>query len=147
MDNKLSKITASMNDKTNIGYALIRVFLGIALSVRGWLILSNPDLIIRMGVGREYYMWISLIGMIHLLGGILLCLGFFTRLGALIQIPILFSASFFVLEHTKLMMGGQSVELAILVLVLLCIYFVFGSGTLSIRSYFAKNKHHISNKT
>jgi putative oxidoreductase len=146
MDNKLIIITASMDAKINIGYALIRIFLGIALSIRGWLILSNPDFIIRMGIDREFYMWISLIGMIHLLGGILLCLGFFTRLGALIQIPILFSASFFVLEHTTLMMGGQSVELAILVLVLLCIYFVFGPGTLSIRNYFAKNNHQISNK-
>ncbi|RLD28440.1 MAG: hypothetical protein DRI75_06555 [Bacteroidetes bacterium] len=135
---KLNTITETMDAKTNIGYALIRIFLGIALSVRGWMILSNPDFIIKMGLDREYYMWISLIGMTHLFGGILLCIGFFTRLGAFIQIPILISASFFVYEHTKLMMGGQSVELAILVLVLLCIYFVFGPGTLSLRNYLAK---------
>jgi putative oxidoreductase len=137
---KLNTITESMDTKANIAYALIRIFLGIALSVRGWLILSNPDTIIKLGFDREYYMWISLIGMVHLFGGILLCVGFFARLGALIQIPILISASFFVYEHTKLMMGGQSVELAFLVLFLLCIYFVFGPGTLSIRNYFAKKK-------
>ena len=138
--NKLNTITASMDTKTNTGYALIRIFLGIALSVRGWLILSDPDTIIKMGLDREYYMWISLIGMFHLFGGILLCVGFFARLGAFIQIPILISASFFVYEHTKLMMGGQSAELAFLVLFLLCIYFIYGPGTLSIRNYFAKKK-------
>ena len=137
---KLNTITASMDAKTNIAYALIRIFLGIALLVRGWMILSNPDSIIELGVNREYYMWISLIGVVHLIGGILLCLGFFARLGAFIQIPILFSASFFVYEHTKLMMGGQSIELATLVLFLLCIYFVFGPGSFSIRNYFAKKK-------
>ena len=138
--NKLNTIFTSLDTKANTGYALIRIFLGIALSVRGWLILSDPDTIIKMGLDREYYMWISLIGMVHLFGGILLCVGFFARLGALIQIPILISASFFVYEHTKLMMGGQSVELAFLVLFLLCIYFVYGPGTLSIRNYFAKKK-------
>ena len=137
---KLNTIARSMDVKTNTAYALIRMFLGIALSVRGWMILSNPDSIIEMGVNREYFMWISLIGVVHSLGGILLCIGFWARLGAFIQIPILFSASFFVYDHTKLMMGGQSIELAILVLFLLCTYFVFGPGTLSIRNYYSKKK-------
>ena len=138
--NKLNTIFTSLDTKANTGYALIRIFLGIALSVRGWLILSDPDTIINMGLDREYYMWISLIGMVHLFGGILLCVGFLARLGSFIQIPILISASFFVFEHTKLMMGGQSVELALLVLFLLCIYFIYGPGTLSVRHYFANKK-------
>lgn len=82
-------------------------------------------------------MWISLIGIAHLLGGILLCIGFFVRLGALIQTPILFSACFFIYEYTNMMTGGQLVELPFLALFLLCIYFVFGPGTLSISNYFA----------
>ena len=137
---KLNIIIRSMDTKTNIGYALIRIFLGLALSVRGWMILSDPNSILELGVGREYFMWVSLIGVAHLIGGLLLCLGFLARLGAFIQIPILFSASFFVYEHTELMMGGQSFEFAILVLFLLCIYFVFGPGTSSIRNHFAKKK-------
>ncbi len=138
--NKMSSFTTLLNTKTDVAYALIRMFLGIALAVRGWMILSNPDSIIDLGVNREYYMWISLIGAVHLSGGLLLCFGFFTRLGAFIQIPILFSASFFVYEHTKLMMGGQSIELALLVLFLLSVYFVFGPGPLSVRDYFDKKK-------
>ena len=133
---KLNKIMLAMDKQSGIGYSLIRIFLGLALAIRGWIILTNPDAIFELGVGREHFMWISLVAVIHLLGGILLSLGFYARLGALMQIPILFSATFFVYGHTKLMMGGQSLELASLVLFLLCIYFVFGAGKISVRDHF-----------
>jgi putative oxidoreductase len=136
--NALNTFTTSMNSKTDMAYALIRIFLGIVLSIRGWLILSNPDSIIEMGVSRDYFIWISLVGILHLAGGALLFLGFLARLGALIQLPILFSAVFFVHEHTQLMMGGQSLELAVLVLFLLCTYVVFGAGTLTIKNFILK---------
>lgn len=133
---KLKKITESMNSKTEIAYGLIRIFLGLALLIRGWIIISNPASILELGVERESFIWVSLIGFAHLIGGLFLSLGILTRLGAFIQIPILFSATFFVYAQTKLMMGGQSLELAALVLFLLVIYFAFGSGTLSVKSYF-----------
>jgi uncharacterized membrane protein YphA (DoxX/SURF4 family) len=137
---KLNNLMTSMNNKTDIAYAYIRIFLGVALAIRGWIILSNPDTLVDLGVERELFIWVSLVGIAHLVGGIFLALGFFTRLAASIQIPILISAIFFVYGHTKLMMGGQSFELASLVLFLLCIYFVFGAGTLSVRDYFIKKQ-------
>ena len=78
--------------------------------------------------------------MVHLLGGLLICLSFFPRLGALVQRQILFSATCFVYAHTKLMMGGQSLELASLVLFLLFIYFIYGPGQLSVKDYIDKKK-------
>ena len=99
-----------MDAKTNIGYALIRVFLGLALSIRGWMILSNPNSIIELGVGREYFMWVSLIGIVHLLGGLLLCLGILARLGAVIQIPILFVAIFFSDNTTNFFDSNNSIN-------------------------------------
>lgn len=137
--NQLKIFLNTMNANTGIGYALIRIFLGIALAIRGWIILLNPDTLLELGVEREQFIWVSLVGITHLAGGLLLLLGFMTRIGALIQIPILISAIFFVHVHTKLMMGGQSLELASLVLFLLCIYFIFGSGKLSLKSY-SENK-------
>ena len=137
---QLNAFLTSLDAKTGIGYALIRIFLGAALTIRGWIILLNPDSLLELGIDREYYIWVSLVGITHLSGGILLFLGFLSRIGALVQIPILFSAIFFVHVHTKLMMGGQSLELAALVLFLLCIYFVFGAGKLSIRNYLANKK-------
>lgn len=137
---KLLKFINTMDTKTSIAYGLIRIFLGVALAIRGWMIVSNPSAIAELGVTRDLFMWVSLAGIFHLLGGILLCLGSFTRLGAFIQIPILFNVIFFVYEHTGLMMGGQSLELAVLVIFLLCMYFIFGSGPLSVRDYFNRKK-------
>lgn len=133
----LSDLTNKLNLKTDMAYGLIRIFLGIALLIRGWMILSNPESLMELGVERESFIWVSLIGFAHLIGGALLGFGFLTRVGALIQIPILFSATFFVYSQTKLMMGGQSFELAALVLFLLCVYFVFGGGSFSGYQYFS----------
>lgn len=128
-----------LDSKTDKAYAFIRMFLGIALLIRGWLIISNPNSLIELGVQRELFIWVSLIGITHMVGGLLLFLGLFSRIAALIQIPILISAIFFVYKHTKLMMGGQSLELAVLVLFLLCLFLIVGSGPLTI-SDFLKNK-------
>ena len=127
-----------LNSKTTTGYGLIRIFLGIALFIRGAMILLNPQSIIELGVGENYFIYVSLIGFAHTIGGLLLFLGYLTRIAALIQIPILISAIFYVHVHTELMMGGQSLELAVLVLFLLCIYFIYGSGKLSIADIFRK---------
>ncbi len=135
-----TSLIPSLDSKTSLGYGLIRIFLGIALVIRGWLVLSNPESIIELGVNEELYVWVSLVAISHLLGGILLGIGFLTRLGALIQIPILFSATFFVYANTKLMMGGQSFELAAMVLFLLCVFFIFGAGSLSVKEFMERKK-------
>jgi len=136
----VKRLQKSLNSKVTLGYALIRIFLGIALLVRGWMIVTRPSSILDLGVEQQDFMWVALVGIAHLLGGILLAIGFLTRLGALMQIPILFSATFFVYAHTKLMMGGQSFELASLVLFLLIVYFTYGSGPLSVREYLERKK-------
>jgi len=140
MINQLNSLLLKLNANTSTGYALIRIFLGLALTIRGWMILLNPNSLIELGVEREYFIWVTLVGITHLAGGLLLFFGFLTRIGALIQIPILVSAIFYVHVHTQLMMGGQSLELAVLVLFLLCIYFIYGSGKLSLNSYAANRK-------
>jgi putative oxidoreductase len=129
-----------LDSRTDKAYALIRMFLGIALLIRGLLILSNPDSLIELGVERELFIWVSFVGIVHVVGGLLLFLGIYTRLAALIQIPILISAIFYVYKHTQLMMGGESLELAVLVLFLLCLFLVVGSGPLSVNQYFSNKK-------
>lgn len=73
----------------------------------------------------------SYIAIVHLAGGALLVVGLFTRLAALIQIPILFGAVFFVHLKQGLLESGQSLELSVMVLFVLIIFFLFGSGELS----------------
>lgn len=129
------EILESLNNNQNIAYSFIRTFIGIALFVRGLILFSDPDAIMELVTDNTYHMWYSYVTMGHLIGGLFLALGIFTRLGSLLQIPILFGAVFIV--HEKgLMKAGQSMELAVLVLFLLVICFIFGSGEKSLGSRF-----------
>ena len=124
---RVNEILESLNSNQNIAYSFIRTFIGIALFVRGWFLFSNPDAIMELVGDNQYHMWYSYVTIGHLIGGFFLAIGIFSRLAALLQIPILFGAVFIV--HEKgLMQAGQSMELAILVLFLLVICVVFGSG-------------------
>ena len=135
----LADIYKRLDDCQNIAYSLIRIFLGIALFTRGIILVSNPGAIFMLDTQEEMHMFYSYVTIIHLLGGFMMAIGFFTRLGALLQIPILFSAVFFIHAKNGLMMGGQSLELAVLVLFLLVIYFIFGSGPLVLSKFFKLN--------
>ena len=75
-----------------------------------------------------------------MIGGLSLALGLLTRLGSLLQIPVLFGAVFLVHLKQGLLSVGQSLELSVLVLILLLLYFIFGSGVLSVDNYLKKKK-------
>jgi uncharacterized membrane protein YphA (DoxX/SURF4 family) len=62
----------------------------------------------------------------------MLALGVGTRVAALVQIPVLIGAVFFVHWGEGLLRGGQSLELAGLVLAMLVAYAICGAGPLSI---------------
>lgn len=128
------------NRNQTTAYALIRIFLGIALLTRGVFLMNNPDALTKLIDDNMLYAWFSYIAIAHIAGGLSLLLGIFTRLGALIQIPILTAAVFVVHVEKGLMMGGQSLELASLVLFLLVIYFLFGAGPLSLDQKFFHKK-------
>ena len=132
---QFNQILESLNSNQNIAYSLIRTFLGIVLFVRGWILFSNPDAIMELVSDNQYHMWFSYVTMGHLIGGFFVAIGLFTRLGSLIQIPILIGA-IFVVSEKNLMREDQSLELAGLVLFLLVICFIFGSGAKSLGSRF-----------
>ena len=132
---KVFKVFDQLESNQNMAYSFIRIFLGLALFVRGGMLVSNPGALIEMIGENNLHMWFSYVTIGHLLGGLSLILGLYTRIGSLMQIPILLGAVFVV--HTDgFMLGGQSLELAVLVLFLLVIYFLFGSGPLSMNRYF-----------
>lgn len=117
-----------LNTHHDHAYALIRIYLGVALFVRGLMILSDPSALTSLAGAQQMYMIYSYIIAGHLLGGFLLAIGFMTRVAALLQIPILAGAVFTIHLRQGLMTFGQSLELSSLVLFLLVIYFLFGSG-------------------
>ena len=116
----------------DIAYSMVRIFLGIALFIRGLVLLSEPAAIAALAGPENLYWWFSYITIVHIIGGTMLTLGFFTRLAAFIQIPILVGAVFFIHFDQGLMSVGQSLELAALVLLLLVVFFLFGSGPYAI---------------
>ena len=116
---------------TPMAYALIRIFLGIALFVRGLMLMLDPGAIVEIANVDNSHMWFSYITIGHMVGGLSLITGFWVRVGALIQLPILIGAVSLAQED-GLMMGGQSLELAVLVLFMLVIILCFGPGNLAL---------------
>ena len=129
---RINELLQTLEKNRETAYSIVRIYLGIALFVRGIILFADPAAITTLSGAQEMYMWHSYIVGAHLIGGLLLALGILTRIAALLQIPILFGAVFFIHIKQGLITGGQSLELAGLVLVLLFVYLLFGSGKYSI---------------
>ena len=132
----------------SLSYFFIRVFLGFALFIRGVIFIGDQEalmsLIVSSGVDWVFpNALIHYITLAHLGGGLMLIFGLLTRAAALSQIPILFGAVFFVHWQEGLFavgQSGQSLELAALVLFLLVLVFLAGSGDLSMDHHFFGKK-------
>lgn len=133
---------AAIVDQPAAGYSLLRVFLGMALLVRGVLVIQDPNALHRMLDSADWaipFLMAHLIAMAHILGGALLGLGLATRMAACLQIPILAAAVVLFHLNEGLASPGQSLELAALVLVMLCVYAVFGSGPFALDNYLTRS--------
>jgi putative oxidoreductase len=120
-----------------LGYDAIRVYLGIALFVRGWLFVGDSSRFMALVEGRKLDWFLPMaavhyVALAHLVGGLMLTVGLLTRLAAWAQVPILFVATFFVHLHEGLLAAGQSLELSALVLFLLLVYGLCGAGPYSL---------------
>jgi putative oxidoreductase len=114
------------------GFDLIRIYLGLGLTVRGVLLLMDPSWIGHMlDSNADVSMASRLIGIGHMAGGALLGLGLFTRVAAAIQIlPVLGAAILHSREN--LASENQSLEFSALVLVMLLFFSFFGAGQWSL---------------
>lgn len=113
------------------GFDLIRIYLGVGLSIRGALFLMDPS---AMGefVQQGPQLLALLISLGHIAGGVLLTLGLFTRAAATAQaIPVL-GALLLVHNQGKLASSDQSLEFTALVLAILVFYACFGAGAWSL---------------
>lgn len=123
----------SLNERQGFAYDIIRMYLGVGLFMRGVLFISNPEMLASFSEeGSSPWFWSMAVGhyvaAAHLCGGLLLAIGLFTRIAALVQVPLLFGAVFFVHLKGGLLAANQSLEFAALVLMMLCVYTVFGAG-------------------
>jgi putative oxidoreductase len=120
---------------------LIRMLLGLFLIVKGAAFLNDypflRDLIIQKEAIKQSPAVISFIiyyvTYVHLAGGVLIFLGLFTRGAALLQVPVVFGAVFLVNILNSFV--NSELWLSILVLALLLLFMVIGSGPLSMDAF------------
>jgi putative oxidoreductase len=113
---------------------IIRILLGLLLAIRGYVYFNNTgyirELILQnrfLGRSPDVVMAIVYYSIyIQLVGGIMILLGLFTRVAAALQLPIIFGAVFFVNIFSPFF--NSELWLSILVLALLILFVVIGSG-------------------
>lgn len=112
----------------------LRVYLGTGLFFRGLaLIVTDTGLQQLAGSSGLGLSGLTLyVTTAHLVGGVLLVVGLYTRLAALVQLPILIGAVVVVHWQDGLLSANQSLEFSSLVLFLLLLVCVFGSGRWSL---------------
>lgn len=135
-------VTAKTSLKQPAWLTVIRVILGLILFWKGIVFIRDTEilksLIEHSGIGvfsKNSEALTFIIAYLTLLCGLLILTGLFTRVASIIQIPILFIAIVFVNSKN---MGESTSELilSIVVFILLIIFAIKGSGTLSADEYF-----------
>ena len=119
---------------------IIRIVLGILIFSKGIAIVSNTaalqDLLLQNNVfgfsGLMASVALHIVGFVHLVGGILITIGLVTRFAAVIQIPIVFCAVLFVNLSQGFSVLNSELWLSIIVLMLLILFWVVGSGPYSV---------------
>ena len=132
-----ASIMDSIKDKS-ISTEFLRVYLGIALFLKGLYFIGHmSDLFSHISHRFQYidFIFAHYVVLVHIVGGLFIALGLFTRYAALMNIPVLFSAIVFVKIKTGFFSSGAEFELAVMVFMLLLYFVVQGSGKFSLDSY------------
>lgn len=141
----LHSLIARMESLKEESFDVMRMYLGVGLFVRGVLFLADTDQLNRLVATAGDYGAVSTavvhyVALAHLAGGLFMALGLLTRIAAIVQIPVLFGAVFFIHLGEGLLAKGQSLELSALVLVLLCLIAIHGPGPWSVDHYVATHR-------
>ena len=126
---------------------ILRMVLGVIILLKGIAFVSNIDSLRELFVQNRVYGFSGLMAMalthivafVHLVGGILIILGLVTRFAVVIQIPILVGAVFFVNITKGFSMLNSELWLSVLVLMLLILFWVVGSGPYSVDYWMKKH--------
>lgn len=126
----------SLNQSRSAYWLLVlRVALGLALFFKGIQFIRNQELLSEVLFATEgirRYEWLEiLIPVLHLFGGLMILIGLFTRWASLVQFPIVLGAVIFIKQDSRAYFSHMELPLAVVVLVLLVVFFILGDGTLS----------------
>ena len=115
---------------------VLRIALGIVIFLKGVTFLADTESL-RLLIEEtriQIYTWAAVhyVAFAHLVGGILIAIGLITRVAIGFQLPILLGAVFFVNITRGLTFLNSELWISIVVLVLLIVFFVIGSGPYSL---------------
>lgn len=119
---------------------IIRIGLGILIFSKGIALVSNTDALQKLLLQNNVFgfsgmlasVMVHIAGFVHLVGGILIAIGLLTRFAAVIQIPILLVAVFFVNISKGFSILNSELWLSLIVLLLLVMFWITGSGPYSV---------------
>ena len=123
----------------DIALDLVRIYLGVGLIIKAVFFMTNSEYLLDLmdTTGSKWFgpaFLAHYVVLAHFFGGLLLTVGLITRGAAVVQLPILMGALFYV--HLPHMMTSiearQSTEFAGLVLFLLILISYYGAGRLSL---------------
>ena len=111
---------------------LLRIALGIILFLKGFLFIQDTESLVDL-LKNSQFEWLSFalahyVAFAHLVGGVMVTIGLLTRLAIAFQIPILFGAVFFIHSKSGFLSVNPELPFALLVLVMLIFFFIYGSG-------------------
>ncbi len=123
-------------DLTN---TVLRVILGLILLGKGIAFLSNAEELRQVILDSQFRagaaFLVSYVIFAHLFGGVFIIIGLFTRIVALLQLPILIGALFFIIPGQGISEYSGEFFLSVFVLLLLVYILVSGPGDLSMDDY------------
>lgn len=127
------------------GLVVLRVVLGTVLLIKGIFFIDNTvlleNLITQSGFQR-FNAWLPLvITWAHLLGGCFIILGLLTRWAVILQLPILLGAVLLVNSAKGTFVIDFEFILSVVILFLLVIFLIIGSGPISMDDY--RKKHQL----
>ncbi len=124
--------------------SVVRMALGCFLMYVGVLFVMNRDALdaiinenptlTAVSFGIAHYIVFA-----HIVGGLFITMGLYTRLAALLNLPVLLGALLFVHSRTGLFQVYPVLGLSLLVLLLLALFLVEGSGPISVDDYMRRH--------
>jgi putative oxidoreductase len=125
---------------------IIRMLVGLLLVVKGYVYFNNAAYIHELIIQNKLisqsedlvYVIIYYTTYVQLVGGTMILLGLSTRLAAIFLLPIVFGATFFVNILNPFF--NSEIWLSMLVMVLLILFIIIGSGPLSLDRFLSNYK-------
>jgi uncharacterized membrane protein YphA (DoxX/SURF4 family) len=130
-------------DRSDMWLDLLRIYIGVGLFAKGVSFATTSRDALYLG-GQDGLSWAQYFAAhyvvpVHIVGGLMLAIGLATRAAAIANIPILLGAVLFVHARQGLFTAAQTLEFALLVLFMLCVFAISGSGRISVDQYIAQH--------